>query len=1845
MTVSYNFDPPDKLLRDNPFIPGRNNLPDLGAMNNALVGGDWANKIVAAKAALMHPDVAVMYNRWATAHPHANPRTWAPLAEQMIDPWSEAGVAIVNADVTGAVANGTYDKFSGAKVTDPPKNRQPDTRPTAEEQAADDSGGSWWSRLASGAVSRADDLKDTVLNVDEAAVRGAEAGLSFPIQAWEATARTNLGSEAHRTDALTRIGERKGLSPDEVGDLNSIVNAEGASLTSAQDNIDKARQFLPQLVPDPALQAKYNQVLDAYSRVVSGGASERFAGSEQSPGKVVSQTDVGIVARSFRDGIKGNYLTSRPETGSVFDPKTGKWVNPDTGKEVKWVDHGGIFLPTEERTEAENEAIKAYDIRTAEERKNGVAPVAWTLGRGIAHSRYSADDQAFSLMSGYIDFQKSLFLDPVNLVPMGWAAKIGRGATTAGKAFSQYGDDIVVATRGAARAGTEAVPSAVGGARTGARVAAQGSDKELFLDPMLSSRGYLLEGSRVVKPSEGGLVNVPHAKFVAKRAAWNYLNTGKGARAVDELAQMTSPTQIWLRSNRRLDGDLAIKLADATTPEEVRAILGSRLGVDITDARTLGKIGGITPGLSKVPGIGPALVKGFDPAGAELASGQKSAWRTNFERGGVVGAVRGVGRSPFRLAPSSGVGVDAEDVDSVLSEFERFFRGIRTNDATVTEAMDNLLRAPNGIARYNAIYDKGGILDKVNAQLVAEHGIDPSYAHKITRAYASGLNPELRDYLNSDLGAASFGAATADGEIGRPILLNEMHANRLYLPDYRTLRRTTGYLKNIEHLAGASAAEKSAMASDFLLGITSVWRDWTLLRPAYMLRELGELSFSMSLAGGPGAFTHPYGFIAQAVQSSLAWNMHTLPGKVFGGAAAAPGKLAETGMDAAQRFLIARKTEREAFLASARLPDKARPEVLRGVNPSEAAKIWDNLDETARSNALWETVDRKALKDYLMLHEGAAWLMPHVNSRWARVNGKQMYDEFMKALDGDQQAYAQFQHELNFAAGNMVVDEPAMRGAARNVKAINRDVPETRKNYVHALIDSKLTRVSQDNLMRKLAQPDADPMKIAAEWHGTSDWAMRREMNPDLWKTHPDKQLADVSLGEDIQYITGYGNMLQKVTGGDRELLDAVAKGTFDGNPLTAKNRALVNYLSKRMDDEKWANALPNVLHEIDPAGRARSGYQHMVNRFFTQTGELSDIFGRSPMVRFFYTQWVKDNAPFLSAAARQQAVENLRKAGDTKLAREVLRADTRIKRPNVGTLGVDEMEAAASGYARRQTSKVFYNAHRRQNYTLAMRVLSPFIQATLNTFKRWAVLSLQNPQLAYRTLKPIEHLREPGSAVIYEALGDITGDKAMQGMYTPGHPEASVDGFFLHNEYGQRVFAFPGVRQVYNLIAGKWNPVLDKDIPEGAVPLAQAANLNVAGGTLNPGMGPLVTFPASMVLRDTIYEDNFAGKIERALFPYGLPQGGWLSKGIQSFAPTFLRKSVIPEDMQANHTSMMLPTLAASGEYDLSKQSEIRRMISDAKELSGRMDTFAAFFGGVTPTTFNWQYAIEASNGDKGGAVRWFMMADKLAQEWRQYTAPKSEATWREDYNNGALNFIKDYGLFAFYSVMPRTEQPGVPFAMAPTADIWSFRTDEPQAYEQHRGVIGLFFPGGDPAGEWGSGETNLYAWQKAAGERTYKSPDDYWEDANTSLGWIKYATAQKEVMTQVSDPAQQSVLMADYADQIERKFPGWTPEGTNPGRFTKILTQLEDAVQDDAIQTLPGTPYIAKYLDARRDAIQSLRDVGQVGTLSSDYASAQRAQLLGLATHLVRQDTSGTFAYAWSRFFSDELTTEGAQ
>lgn len=1872
----------DDVWRNNPYIPGSHNLKDLLNYDSMMKSMRFADERLKAIAYTLRPEEVAMISKWAKHHPSADPRMWMPLAQYGIDPASPEGASAVMEDQKASVLNGTYGTTAGthgSDLTTPPVTTPP-------EQPADDAdeGGGWLSGLWKAATGPLDDVGGAISGLafgswnDSGSVASpvahtqgftnyatsAEAGggytrfavrntltlLNSPIQALVAGPRNVLGTQNRRNQLQDLAADRWDLSPD----TNELMTVNARFWEDAK--------FDPESIPGGPEELER-------AKQASAWVDKKMSKYQAEQPNILEQTDAGQVAISATDDKPGNLLWQRPVQGSVYDPKTKAWLNPETGKPADWEGNDGLLPSPEAAVQNLWAATKAYDMRTLEEKAKGVLPVAWTPGRGLAHQWYSPDEGAFAVMSGIGDAFVNLFGDPINLIPAGGIGKIGKSYTTLGKALEGAGDSVVVLTRGARRAGdvTKASPAALvrEGARGEAAKKAIADDVDVALDPYLDEKGFEInpQGAGVAPKvsrfgDETGRVDTPHARFVVTRAAWEWVNTGRGARVIQAFADMSSPTKILEATNNRLDVATARLLADASTPEEVRAVVASRLGVDITKKSQFGNVGGRgAPWIGKLPMIGQPLMRQLETSGGQLAGGAglvtkhgRQVWGQNSAEYGRLGGARSLYRGAFRMAPRTTGGFDMDDLDDRYLQTRAFVDGARMMDDGMRDRLDQLNRAKNEAEAWNILYGENetdptnSILGQVELRLVDEFGLPKTMASKLTRAFAGGLNTAERHYANSSLGPTAYGAK--EGEVGKALMVGEMMTRSAMLPNYRTMRRATGIMSKIYKLPDPAKAEFLPNAAQ---GITSAWRNFVLIRGGYVLREFGEMAFAMSLAGGEGMFTHPFQFAANAMNTAAALNVTTWPAKIFRQAMMLPVRGGRLIVDRAGRIKVAlgSKATRESLdahmkeLASLGGDDYVDPftRAVRAVAADHETNHGQFRDLTREEIfEVAKLIDKEALADWVLTQQGLMGLMPHFDPHWARINGMGLFDEInqMGEQGGARLRLAAGQEEMNMGRGATQVDEPIAREATRLTREVHRDELATRKEYIESFITTRLFPLSQDPLMRRLADPDLPFEDIFQEWHKSKLQELQRTMRPELF----DPVASGLGSTEDAarDYLEGYARNLQLVTGDDPVLLDAILHRSHDGAPLTTKNKALRQHIESLLDDDDVRPNLPPTQQYVPYGGTLAGPGRRLVNWFFDMSGEFGDIFTRGPYLRQAYAQRVIDLAPHMTYEAKANAVRNLRQAGDLKLARKV----NKVKTKKGATLGIDEVETVAQSYARDQMRRAFYNAHRRQNWALAFRIIGPFAQSAMNTFKRWGMYSAQHPQMLYRTLKPIQALTEPGSAAVYEALGALTGNEDFQALYTPGYPDRSVDGFFFHNEYGDRMFAYPAMGNLASLL-----PFVDQ--PEGGIHMIAVApwqNLNVAGISFNPGTGPLFNFNAAMFANERYFQDDAVGSVMRAILPYGLPQDdNMLVRGVRSFLPAYVNRLFSTEDQQGTLQINILNNLLGTGDYRADSAQDMRRATADAKGLAQWFTNIQALGSMMSPATFSWEGLIKthpvkigADGVLEDNGVGHLMLSSILADEYKKYTMPQSDQTAWEDYKSGQYQFLLDYGPQALLSQLPTTETMGDGPVTNISESVWRFRSDNPETYTSFRDTIGLFFPGGDPDQEFTKEMENMYSWQKATGERYVPKAEDWLKKAYSTIGWSIYGVKNAELMTTVKDPELQTAMRAELQDNIREQFPGWNPEMRTED-FEGTIDELKEAVNDEDIQGLPGTPFIDNYLQARDVAVEQVRARGGSGDLSTQEAAPIRAQLFTYAASLVRRDTSGTFAYAWSKFFEREF------
>lgn len=1718
---------------------------------------------IQAQAEVMSEGDLARLQEWMKYAPTTDPMVVLPLMLAQVAPGSEFGQSAQQGDIAARIADGTYannlnikgdglgnSTYQGNAPVPKPDDHQTEPEQswwqTALDNVVPDPNNEFWDNLMPDANTGVGEAVGHLLEFPQAMSRASLATFTTPFEFVVGGFRSAAG-DASKISTLT---DRWGLSEEEK---NVALNLDAYWSDDPIENAaNKQRDFTgvtsyKDLSKDA--QARVDGFLKQYHEVGSVTAGD-------TPG---TEATGDLRARMLQGESVGMQAGKQTTGGQAI-------ANPDLITKDR-----GSWLPSPEITaKVEAESVKAFDIRTADEVARGVEPMGWTPGRGIAHVWWDADTTAFNTMSGAVDMADSLLLDPVNYIPVGAAGKIAKLPMLLSKGSKASLERALVdSAKVAVRTDTKAAKAVAAGRKGSGNIAASlGQDATYKVDDVFVGRNVVITDDGRVLTSTGKAA--PHSQFISGERAWAWLNSGKGQRVVDDLVGRTSAYDIWKRSGGERGGmnwTTAQALSDAKDAASVRAILGSQIGAEIDSA-------GMLTGF----GQSPMILKFTN-----------SALMDNK----IVGSMAATARRQL-AAGARGKVISAYDQDTLVREMDAFGAAAKVEHDVMAQHVDAVLRsAPN--KRYEAMYGPNGFFQKAIVPRLVANGLEADDASLLMKAYEGGLDASQRDLWNQGI---AFGGGEATGF---PTIMGEGLGDAFAMPSYREILRAGSSVAKIRKAFGADAADK---IGDALTQATSAWRNLVLLRPAYTLREVGEMGFSMALSGYDSFFTHPVQMIALATHIAQTYAAKTAAGHLLKAMATGEGD---------------EMVRRELRSASARARVKWAEGNLGG---AIATGAWAG---TKRGVYEGSQIPMKVLSapskmaehvmDYLGYSRGYGALAPFMDINAARVNGDAMFAEFERYMEtGDPTHLSRIADAMALTHGNFVQDE-VMRQYGTTLKQIRRPVTgeeDDARLYARALAD-RLRRGHEDPDVRNIAS-GMDVNDILADYQ-----QYRKAQRHIEWaNSRSGQEWANPLVKSDLDFIKAQEDTLHSLTGSDTDLLEAVATGKFNGKALGADNKDLVNAILDRIKQDN--SGFPDYLGYADPKAwqAASDKFSQVSNDFFQNTAAFSDVFARGPLVREAYVRRVVEIAHAMSPAAKAEIVKNLRDAGDIYLARKV----QGIKA--TGGLGVDEVDAIAAGFALKETQRVFYDAGRRQNWALAARVVMPFAQATANTFKRWGLMSLQNPQSYYRAMKPLVALQQPGSAVLYDVLAGMTGDPTLEKFYEPGKPSLSANGFFYTDRYGDRKFAYPLVGPIARMF----------DLPSGMVMESSLENLNVAGTTLNPGLGPLITLPAAFALNDTISEDSFKGDVIRAMFPYGLPGGNdsALSKIVFSALPTAYRKayeSSFDSNARMNTSIAVMSALVASGNYDLSSNAERTRLQNDAEQLAQRIMLYSAIGGTFTPSTFSPDVLVKVTKPeDKAGVTQW-MMADRVMEEFQKYT--------KDDYKTGALNFVQDFGTTALFSALPRTKTTAIAQA---TNDMWKFRTDHEAAYQQNLEVIGLFMSNDDLNSNFAR---ELFMEQRGQGVRQYLTPAEYTEKVNDQLGWILWNATTAEIDKQYGDnPDKVASLRALARKDLIARFPGFSPSAKDTGKNMELIEKVKDALKDPAVQSLPSAYYIDRYLRQRDAAMDALIKAGGTGNLDAKGNNKVAAALRAIGTQYANEDTSGGFRHIWNRLLSQELYEE---
>lgn len=719
-------------------------------------------------------------------------------------------------------------------------------------------------------------------------------------------------------------------------------------------------------------------------------------------------------------------------------------------------------------------------------------------------------------------------------------------------------------------------------------------------------------------------------------------------------------------------------------------------------------------------------------------------------------------------------------------------------------------------------------------------------------------------------------------------------------------------------------------------------------------------------------------------------------------------------------------------------------------------------------------------------------------------------------------------------------------------------------------------------------------------------------------------------------YVQSLADRVHYASQGDGSIVDAIAHGTLNGEPLRSgmgNSRQLVNHLTDRLDI-----APPRLAGDLtigERGGAAAMARFHATTDFLFShlVGEPSNILSRASGSKQLYWQRVEELAPSMDSATRAEVVDAARKAklgdvadriaaakstvGDTSKLNadladlvaqknDALRAatatpeldtkiaDTRTAIAAAGGIDLANVNVIANGFAADQTKALFHDLGHKSQFGDQLRLVSPFAEAWRQMITKYAKIGIENPEAVRKVDQVIEGAR--GS------------------------------GFFHKDANGQEVFSYPGSGWISNKLIGVPIPLTGK-----------TSGLTLATEVL-PGVGPVVSMAAGAFLPD---QPNWDWA-RKALLPYGAPDTshGVLEGLLPGWATRLKDAGFTPlAQNQAAFMSTVSDTaryLASTGKYDTGNVDDMTRLYNDARQKAKYVFLLRSAAQFVSPAApqVNPQVEVHPTVDDKGQPLKpgdasanaiHLATVDVLVKE---YHSLLDDPKTRDSATETMLSRYGD-GISLILQGKSTASVPDLPGSQEGAA----WQAAHKDVVSALPNVWGFFAPQG------GTLDLTAYSRQVNDGERQRLTVPQQLREANNRVAnTIFYNT--KDALG-AKPTAEQTAALAALKAQLVEKYPGFgdTNGIADKASTATLVTDLERAAKDKRLASNPTTHVLQAYLAIRQESLDQLKAGGLAGTSfknkSADRTVAPLLRTLGAA---FSQKDPG-FAAMWDTVFSKEL------
>jgi hypothetical protein len=620
------------------------------------------------------------------------------------------------------------------------------------------------------------------------------------------------------------------------------------------------------------------------------------------------------------------------------------------------------------------------------------------------------------------------------------------------------------------------------------------------------------------------------------------------------------------------------------------------------------------------------------------------------------------------------------------------------------------------------------------------------------------------------------------------------------------------------------------------------------------------------------------------------------------------------------------------------------------------------------------------------------------------------------------------------------------------------------------------------------------------------------------------------------------------------------------------------------------------------------------VDAFFQWAAKAENLINFGPEYRMSYWDHIGRYAPALSlsdlqklrvSAAKTLAPIRLSKngkfipVGKQNQTIRIIESEikSRRKTPDFkSSMSYGDAHVAASRVAGDSVKSLFYDASRTLDSTNKIRLIFPFLQAHLNTLKKWGELTAKNPVQVYKFARAFDALTKPGSAAIY----DITNTQYEESQ-----------GFFYKDEFGTNRFRYPLLGNLMGAFAGK-----NLDAAQAVQLTAPVESLNLAMGAVNPmmpGVGPVIqgAFKASGKSKDFGPAYDF---MRQWIFPFG-------EKGVYDIViPAWLNKTLMlgMNDQLAVEKGVKswAGYLASTGEFGdnpFADDTQRSAMFDKAESMSRWVSGFTAIFQSILPATPT-QEVLSKIRTDEGRYQ--FMAQSMIYKAWRDINEENAG-----DYEDSVGDFTEKYGLENLMVILSGSTK-----SVTGTEDAWSFLNKNGKvvaAYaSKEADIVPYFFPGGEAA-------MSYYNWQVASGRREKLSTAELSNAAEN----LVYNLERSQITEQQILEGHSDIWYTQQVIELNKKYGGEPIESVSPGRAQARADVVGSALNEPAFRESPiyaeTAEFYAEYQRRKeilqRDRVSVSPDFSSGFWLNTQY----RNELTLLGTKLMQQNPEFSHMY----------------